>query len=147
MQKTMTKTRWIRYEDVPECVVIAAETLEDLWTPALMKKQLKRRRCFAKVAADDTGIVGFIICEATIDDISIIAIAIRPDRWREGIGAELLKSVMSGHHAKTREEIYCAVREYNTRAHLFFKEMGFLCLLIAEDDDHSFYVFERKLPE
>ena len=143
----MTKMRWIRYEDVPECVAIADESLEDLWTPASMKKQLKRRRCFAKVASDDSGIVGFIICESTTDDISIIAIAVAPDRWREGLGTELLQGVMSGHHAKTRDEIYCAISEYNTRAHLFFREMGFLCLLIAEDDGHSYYVFERRLPE
>lgn len=144
--QTQMKIRWIRHEDVEECLAISDEVLDDLWTPSSFRKQLKRRRCFSKVASNDSGIIGFVICETTPDDISIIALAIRPDCWRTGIGSNLIDSIMLGHHATTRDDIYVAISEYDTRAHLFFKAMDFKCLLIADSEDHQYYVFERKLP-
>lgn len=104
------------------------------------------------VVADDPGstIVGYAFANPTDDDettFSLAHIYVRPDRWGEGIGRQLLESVERTVRSRGGERITLGVMSENERAIRFYEEAGYdrTDTFYDERIDTSGYTYAKEL--
>ena len=85
-------------------------------------------------------VVGFIIYDNHEMDVTkILALAVRKQHWREGIGSQLLNRVVR----LPRKEIITHVDEWFLETQLFLRSQGFRAVAI-ERGTPEYYVFKRS---
>jgi ribosomal-protein-alanine acetyltransferase len=80
------------------------------------------------VAEQQTRIAGFLVARLVFDEIEILNIAIHPACRCEGLGSELLRTVLKDASARGAAMAYLEVRASNRPAIEFYKRHGFRTL-------------------
>ena len=104
---------------------------ESPWTAATWRSMLSLSGVFALLAADagDIGAepdpVGFALGQIAGDDMEVLAIGVRPDRRRQGIGRRLLQALAIAARETGITGIVLEVAEANRPARALYESAGF----------------------
>lgn len=102
------------------------------------------------VAEDGDDIVGFASCGACEDEDlyqfdvgEIQAVYISPDRWREGIGTELLREAVAFLKGQNFDFMSLWVLESNRQARDFYEKAGFIPDGTEQTEERNGYILEQ----
>lgn len=110
---------------MPEVLQIEQKSFECPWTEEDFCHCLLRRDCLGMIAEDCDKILGFTIYELHKTKIEILNIAVHPDWRRRNIGCQMVKKLIDKLSPYRKTKIVIKIRESNTSAQLFFREIGF----------------------
>lgn len=145
------KLRWAVVNDLPSLIRIEEECFDYYWSEETFKKLIQSRNHVVIAAEVDGQVVGFMAYELQENNIDLLGVAVLPDYWRQGIAKAMVKRLKdklrpTGQRTQARATVTARVRETNTRAHYFFKAMGFKAVRVIEgnyaDTDEAAYAFE-----
>jgi ribosomal protein S18 acetylase RimI-like enzyme len=102
------------------------------------------------VAADEEGVVGFISggpSEESPGTFNLVRVYVRPDRWGDGIGRQLLEHFERKVSEREQDRITLGVMADNDRAISFYESMGYDRTEEFYDGtiDTNSYVYEKEL--
>ncbi len=73
--------------------------------------------------------------------IELIRLVVHPDTRRQRIGAQMLMAI-AAKVTRQRRRIDVRVSEWDTGAHLFLSEFGFIAVEVGRGEETDFYRFE-----
>lgn len=133
-----------------EILNIENQCFEYRWSEEDFLKVLRERNCIGMVAEHNEMIVGYCVYLLYPSALEIINIAVDPVVQRESVGSMMVNRLKDKLALHKRNQIFLAVRESNTPAHLFLKACGFNAYSIHEnmyeDSEEDAYLF-RYLQE
>ena len=135
--------RWMIRRDMPEVLAIEKSSFEFSWSEEDYIRALKRCDCIGMVAEDGDRIVGFMIYELHKKHLHLLNLAVHPEFRFRGVGRQMVKALIQKLSSQRRNRILVEVRERNTQAQLFFKQMGFRAVAVL----HNFYEPEQTTEE
>lgn len=78
------------------------------------------------VAAEETAVVGYAgLLAAGGGQAEVLTLAVRADRWGQGIGGEMLRGLLAEAARRGCTEVFLEVRVDNPRAQLLYRRHGF----------------------
>jgi ribosomal-protein-alanine N-acetyltransferase len=80
---------------------------------------------YALVAVTDGEIQGYIFARAMADEGEVLNVAVRPDIRRQGLGRQLLDTVLEGFRNEGVATVYLEVRASNAAGRAFYDKLGF----------------------
>jgi [ribosomal protein S18]-alanine N-acetyltransferase len=117
--------RWMIERDMPEVLEIEHESFERSWREEDFLRCLRQRNCIGMVTEHVEKIVAFMLYELHKTKLHIVNFAVMPSARRQGVGAQMTKTLISKLSVHHRTHITLAVRETNLAAQLFFRSQGF----------------------
>lgn len=145
------KIRWMRREDLP----LAVEIMKSSGMEAdqrRMERIVSKVSMVCMVAESEEKVAGILVYDiGRVSKIKMVALAVREDLRRKGLGRELVGTVVSKLN-KRRNKLETSVSEYNLGAQLFLRAMGFKAVSVVENEaepsEYRFlYKFEGDSPE
>jgi ribosomal protein S18 acetylase RimI-like enzyme len=140
--------RWMRRGDMSEAIdIMRAGGMET--DERQMDRLVSKASVVCMVAADqDDKAVGLLAYDVgRVSKIKIIALAVREDVRRMGVGGGLMSLVTSKLNRK-RNKIELSISEYNLTAQLFLRSVGFKAVSVVDNSDGSSdYKFLYKFVE
>lgn len=140
--------RWMIRSDMDEVVAIERDVFEYPWLYEDFEKCLRQRNCIGMVAEHREEVVGFFIYELHLKQVRILNIAVRRDKWRQGIGRAIIEKLISKMRVGGRIAISLEIRDRNLAAQQFFRAMGFKATGIMrnfyQDTDEDAYAFKFR---
>lgn len=128
---------------------IENESFEFAWDEETFIRALRQRNCIGMVIEIDNRVAGFMIYELYENRIHLVNFCVKPEFRRNGIGAEMMKKLVSKLSEQRRNRIIIEVRETNIVAQQFFKSMGFRAISVLrdfyEDTDEDAYLMQYRL--
>ena len=79
-------------------------------------------------ATSDRSIAGFIVARCMTNEIHVNNVAVRPEFRRFGLGAQLLRTVLSWGREQGAQQAVLEVRSGNTAAQRLYEACGFECI-------------------
>jgi len=126
--------RELRVNDIPEIHIIAALSLDEIYSPEVFEYFTMQWRPGQLVAFSADGCpVGFV-SSAKIgrDTVRIMMLAVDPAHRSRGIGRELIAALRMRAMLEGITNITLEVRDTNTQAISFYRSNGFIPLKIEE---------------
>lgn len=118
--------RWCRKPDLSAMSAIEAASFAEPWTPAELLQVLRGRGAAAKVAeGPGGGIEGYAVYLLMEDEVSLLNLAVAPDRRRRGVGAALVRDLAATTLRPARPLLTATVRESWLPALAFLRAAGF----------------------
>jgi len=112
-------------KDIPEVYEIEKYSFSDLWSEdSYMNFQSEKGQQYF-VAEINQKIVAYCVTMIVLDECEILKVAVAKEFRRNGIGEELLSSVIKCYKEKAARFFYLEVRESNTSAINLYKKLGF----------------------
>lgn len=127
------KIRWMKPEDMDRVRAIG-----DSFDKSI-DRFLRRPRSICNVVEIDKKVVGFVFYELKVSKIILVHIAIAPEFRNKKIGQRLMSNLIS--KLGKRKNIKAKVSEYNTKAQLFLKKMGFKATEVVKEPHEDMYIF------
>ncbi len=125
--------RWMIRRDMAEVLAVEAQSFEFPWSEEDFIRCLRQRNCIGMVAEQHERVVGFMIYELHKNRLHVLNFAVHKDMRRRGIGAQMLRKLVSKLSPQRRSRIMLEVRETNLDAQLFFREQGFKAISLLRD--------------
>lgn len=145
---------WVRFmikRDMPEVLGIEARSFANPWSERDFLRVLRIRNCVGLVLEDGQAVLGYVVYELSTTTVTILNLAVAPDRRRLGVGTALVGNLVAKLKSRGREEILAEVRERNLAGQLFFRAAGFSCVEVLpehyDESDEDAYVFQYLHPE
>lgn len=129
-QKAATSIRRMMSRDLQEVLAIERTNFGHPWSKDQFIQVLRQRNCIGKVAEHDDRIVAFMIYEFFPRKIHIHNLAVHYRCQRNGIGSEMVDTLIRILSANRRNRITAVVRETNLPAQQFFRRCGFLATVV-----------------
>ncbi len=118
--------RWMIRTDMPTVYAIEKASFEFPWTEEEFIRCLRQRDVIGMVAEIDEQVVGFMCYALAKQRLELLSIAVHPEHRWKGIGATMVRKIVSKLAYQRRDRIVVRVRETNLSALNFFKSCGFL---------------------
>jgi [ribosomal protein S18]-alanine N-acetyltransferase len=120
--------------DAPQLAVLHAEALPPGWSAAELSVY-----CGAEtrtvLKAEESGIqYGFAVLQFAAGEAEILTLAIRKQKWRQGVASSLMKAALADCRAKLISCIYLEVAQGNAPALSLYRKFGFR--IIAHRDNY-----------
>ncbi|MEM8679352.1 MAG: ribosomal protein S18-alanine N-acetyltransferase [Planctomycetota bacterium] len=125
--------RWMIRRDMRDVLGIESSSFEFPWSEEDFVQCLRQRNCIGMVAEHGDSVVGFMIYELHKTRLHVINFAVHPAFRRRGVGAQMLRKLVSKLSPARRTKIVLEVRETNLEAQLFFRESGFKAVSVLRD--------------
>lgn len=126
------KIRWMDKADLPATVEIMRSSGLDS-DEKKMSRLVSKASMVCMVAESDGGVVGLLVYDAgRVSKIKIVALAVREDSRRAGVGRGLVSMVASKLN-KRRSKLETSVSEYNLGAQLFLRSVGFRAVSVVDN--------------
>ena len=116
--------RPMRLEDLPAVMEIDRQCLPAPWSEATWREELRSPFSLYLILVEDDGVSGHIGVKLVDDEMHIMTIAVRPERWREGLARALIKAVLAAQPSARR--VYLEVRPSNLAARELYDSLGFV---------------------
>ncbi|HEV8593709.1 MAG TPA: ribosomal protein S18-alanine N-acetyltransferase [Pyrinomonadaceae bacterium] len=114
-------------DDVTQCIKVADESSLSFWSEDAYHRELSRTDAIARVAANGTKVLGFIVGRIVAGpEAEIYNIGVRADARRAGIGRSLINSFTTECHKLNVNCIWLEVRISNLSAIKFYEEADFV---------------------
>lgn len=125
--------RWMTPADLADVLAIEEQSFEFPWSDEEFRRCIRQQNCIGLVAEAAGRIVGFVFYEIDRSQLHVLNLAVDPRYRRRGVGASLMRKLMSKLSAGGRSRIQLEVRETNLPAQLFFRSLGFKAVAILRD--------------
>lgn len=70
--------------------------------------------------------LGYVICSFVLDEVELLALAIRPEARRRGAGSALLRAAIAGARAESARRVLLEVARDNAAARRLYERAGFV---------------------
>ncbi len=129
--------RWMIRRDMAEVLEIEQLSFQFPWSEEDFIRVLRCRNSIGMVY-DTSGpgereVLAFVIYELEKTVLRILDIAVHPSCRRRGVGAEIIQKMKRKLSRQRRNRILLEIRESNTDAQLFFRQMGFRAVTVLKD--------------
>lgn len=132
MQKV--HVRWMIRRDLAEAVAISQATDPFPWSDDDFIDKLGQRNCIGMVAEAGDRVLGYVVYTLHTSYLQIEAIATAPDMQRQGVGRQMMATVLAKiGEERRRQGIRIVVHETGLAAQLFFKACGFKATRIVRN--------------
>lgn len=125
--------RWMISRDMAEVHRIEEESYEFPWSDDDFTRCLRQRFVVGMVAEVQDRPVGFMVYELHKNRIDLLNLSVSPDCRRQGVGATLVRKLVSKLSTGKRSMIMLEIRETNLSAQLFFREQGFKAISLLRN--------------
>jgi ribosomal-protein-alanine N-acetyltransferase len=129
MENVGAVTRAVSFSHIKEIVDIEQRSFQNPWSfhafAGLVAASVGGSVIF-RVATEGTRVVGYAIAERAGPELHLTNIAVAGDSRRKGIGRMLTADLESWGRTNGAEEVWLEVREQNTRAILFYQNLGYV---------------------
>lgn len=116
----------VREEDLPAIVEIERAAFSDPWALQSFRDALEHPAVhFLAARGDDGLVVGYVVAWLVADEGEIANLAVAPEVWGGGAGAQLLDAALKEAAARGVENVYLEVRDSNERARRLYRSRGF----------------------
>ncbi len=133
--------RWLIRRDMAEVIQIERACFgEYAWWEEDFLCCLRDRNNIGMVAEQSHRIVGFMVYRLMTTKLQLLNLAVAPDLWRQGIGAQMISRLVHKLTQQKRNEIFAYLRETNLSAQCFFAKNGFVATSVARgwyEDTHE----------
>jgi ribosomal-protein-alanine N-acetyltransferase len=140
--------RWLIRRDMPEVLHIEQQCFEHAWSEDDYIRCLRQRNCIGMVAEHQERIVGSMVYELHKSRLHVLNFAVHPDFQRQGVGAAMVRKLVSKLSPQRRNRIMLEVRERNLPAQLFWRALGFRAVSVLrdfyDDTDEDAYLMQFK---
>jgi ribosomal-protein-alanine N-acetyltransferase len=148
--KARTYVRWLTRADLPAVLRIEKSSFETPWKEDDFLSGLRPRTSRGMVAERDGKIVGFMIYGLHKNAVDLLDFAVAESHRRSGVGRTMVERLIGKLSEDRRSYVHLTVRETNLGALLFFREMGFKCILTLCDHyidcDDDGYLMTYRYP-
>ena len=112
--------------DLPALSEIEKTCFSDPWSENLIRECLENDSLYRLYLAEDReGIQGYAVLSLVADEAGIDNLAVLPGARRRGIGAALLRRMISEARIRDMRWVFLEVRESNVPAILLYERFGF----------------------
>lgn len=125
--------RWCIRRDMDEVFGIENANFDYPWCEDDFIRCLRQRNCIAMVAEHKEKVVGFFVYELHKNRLHILNFAVHAACHRQGVGAAMMRKLVSKLSPSRRNRIMLEVRESNLDGQMFFKAMGFRAISLLRD--------------
>lgn len=129
-EKMQVRIRSMKSGDMPEVLIIEAESFEFPWLEEDFVRCLRQDNGIGMVAEYKKRIVGFIIYESTGTWIHVLNLATASECRRRGVGSQMVAELIGELPVRRCTRITLLVRETNLPAQLFFHANGFRAVAV-----------------
>jgi len=114
-------------EAAEDCAALHAGLLEPAWDAASFRTLLGQPAAVALLARLGTPpeMVGFVLGHVAADEAEVLALGVRADRQRRGIGTHLIEALARAAAARQARVLYLDVDAGNTAALALYRRLGF----------------------
>jgi ribosomal-protein-alanine N-acetyltransferase len=142
--------------DIQRLLTIEENSFDQPWDEKTFLDQMRKRDVIGLVSEVDGIVAGYIMYSLEDGWMRLLNLAVTPELRRQSIGSQLVMKLKSKLELHKREFIEITVREGNTVAQVFFRELGFVCELPVlrshfedpvEDGYQLFYRLRKKIKE
>ena len=120
--KTMV-IRPLTIDDLEAVVALEAANAPNPWSEGLFRDELAAENRIY-LAAEEGGLVGFAGVMVVADEAHVTNLLVEPDRRRQGIGLELMKSLVEASVAAGARHLTLEVRSRNEAARALYARLG-----------------------
>lgn len=115
-------------EDLGAIAAIEAASFADPWSEAEFASVLETPHTIFLVAepGENSGIVGYVIAMAVLDQAEILNVAVSPGHRGAGLGGGLLDAALLEVERRGAESVFLEVRVSNTAARALYASRGFV---------------------
>lgn len=126
--------RWMLRADLAEAMRIVRASGEGM-TEKDLERMIKRPSVVIQVAESEGGMLGFIAYDMSrVSKIKILSLVVDEPHRRKGVGRTLVDLMVSKLNGK-RNKVETSVSEYNLKAQLFLRSMGFKAVSALDTED------------
>lgn len=125
--------RWMIRRDMDDVLRIENESFEPPWGEGDFIRCLRNRNVIGMVADVDEQVAGFNIYEFHRNRLHVLNFAVDHAYRRRGVGAAMVRKLVSKLSRQRRNRIMLEVRETNLDAQLFFRDLGFRAVSLLRD--------------
>jgi len=112
--------------DIPRILEIERASFLTPWTEGMFRSQIRfKDHAINIVLVDGGALIGYAAAWIVYDEIHLLSIAVEPEKRRQGLGREMLESLMATGKAGGGERVILEVREGNGAARSFYRAFGF----------------------
>lgn len=114
--------------DAPAIARVHSEDFSRPWSPAEFAALIDQPTVFgfaAREVGNKAGLAGFVLARVVIDEGEILTVAVARAHRREGLGRELMDSVMRQLHSDRASHLLLEVDETNVPALALYRRLGF----------------------
>ena len=115
--------RPLTIDDLEAVVALEAANAPNPWSEGVFRDELAAENRIY-LAADDEGLVGFAGVMVVADEAHVTNLLVEPDRRRQGIGLELMKSLVEASVAAGARHLTLEVRSRNEAARALYARLG-----------------------
>ena len=101
---------------------------EDPWTRAMVAEELTRPGARFLVAEDGGVVVGFALGLVVLDELSVLQVAVSPERRGQGLGRALMKGLHAS--ARWQDVAWLEVRRSNAPAIALYQGLGYAVVAV-----------------
>lgn len=109
-------------ENIKGCLLT---DFDNFWSYNILKQELENGKSKYFVAKQENEIVGFAGILLIIDQVNIMNIVVKKDKWNFGIGSSLLEEIIRYSKIHNATSITLEVNEKNIPAIKLYKKYGF----------------------
>lgn len=143
--------RWMIRRDMPQVLQIEEQSFEFPWQEEDFVRCLRQRNCIGMVAEHHERVAGFMVYELERCRLHLLNFAVHPQMRRQGVGTQMVQSLITKLSPDRRSRILLEIRETNLPAQLFFRSLGFRAVSVLrgfyEDTPEDAYVMQYKYSE
>jgi ribosomal-protein-alanine N-acetyltransferase len=112
-------------QDIPEVMEIEKRSFVSPWTRGMFAQTLESPVARSRVMTEGRDIVGYIIFYQAGLEMHVMNIAVHPGHRHQGIGLDMMETVLGRARMNSVEECFLEVRETNCPARGLYEKLGF----------------------
>ena len=120
---TSVTIRPLGYADLPQVIAIERRAFPTPWSLAMFVLELSKPSSVCLAAADQSRLVGYLVCSRYAEVWHLMNIAVDPGQQRRGIGTALMEVMLE--RAGPEEPYTLEVRPSNAPAIALYEQFGF----------------------
>lgn len=111
--------------DIPDVMEIEKRSFISPWTRGMFAQTLESPVARNFVIIEGKSIIGYIIFYEAGLEIHIMNIAVHPGRRHQGVGLDMMQTIIEAARTNSVEECFLEVRETNFPAQCLYEKLGF----------------------
>ena len=118
--------RPMRPSDLPAVMGISRQSLPRPWSEAVWREELAGPFGLYLVLEENGAVSGHIGVKLIADEMHVVIIAVRPERWRRGLARALVEAALVDPACAAARRVHLEVRPSNVGARALYASLGFV---------------------
>jgi ribosomal-protein-alanine acetyltransferase len=108
-----------------ELASLASREIPNAWSVQAFSDQLRRDGSSLWIVRLESNLVGFLLLERVLDELTVLDIAVDRGLRRQGVAREMLSRALAGASESGVDVVHLELRESNTVARALYEALGF----------------------